>query len=56
MGNKSILVVGGTGYLGGKVINHLLKQNVKVSALVRATSNTKELESKGVTIVVCWAF
>ncbi len=52
MENKSILVVGGTGYLGGKVINHLLKQNVKVSALVRATSNTKELESKGVTIVV----
>jgi nucleoside-diphosphate-sugar epimerase len=26
---KSILVIGATGYLGGKVVHHLLKQNVK---------------------------
>jgi uncharacterized protein YbjT (DUF2867 family) len=47
---KSVLVIGGTGYLGGKVIFHLLNQNVKVSALVRQGSDAKELEQKGVQI------
>jgi len=49
--SKNILVVGGTGYLGGKVINHLLSRSAIVTALVREGSNTKELESKGVRII-----
>lgn len=49
--SKNILVVGGTGYLGGKVINHLLSRGAKVSALVREGSNANELESKGVQII-----
>ena len=49
---KSILVIGGTGYLGGQVINHLLGRNVLVSALVRQGSDTRGLESKGVKIVI----
>lgn len=49
--SKNILVVGGTGYLGGKVINHLLSRGAKVSALVREGSGTKELETKGVQII-----
>jgi uncharacterized protein YbjT (DUF2867 family) len=49
--NKSILVVGATGYLGGKVVNHLLSRNVKVSALVREGSDARELAAKGVQII-----
>ena len=49
---KSILVIGGTGYLGGQVINQLLGRNVLVSALVRQGSDTRGLESKGVKIVI----
>ena len=49
--SKSILVVGGTGYLGGKVIDHLLSRNVTVRALVRPGSDAKTLESKGVGVI-----
>jgi len=49
--SKSVLVIGGTGYLGGKVINHLLSRGAKVFALVREGSDTKGLESKGVQII-----
>ncbi len=49
--SKSVLVVGGTGYLGGKVINHLFNHSANVFALVREGSNTQELESKGVQII-----
>lgn len=48
---KTILVVGGTGYLGGKVIKYLLEHDVNVSALVRDGSNASGLESKGVNIL-----
>jgi uncharacterized protein YbjT (DUF2867 family) len=48
---KSVLVIGGTGYLGGKVISHLLARDVAVTALVRQGSDTGELESKGIHIV-----
>ena len=47
---KSILVIGGTGYLGGQVINHLLSRNILVSALARQGSDTRGLESKGVKL------
>lgn len=49
---KSILVVGGTGYLGGKVINELLRRNLEVSALVREGSQMRALEAKGVKIFI----
>lgn len=48
---NSVLVIGGTGYLGGKVIDELLRRGVKVSAMVRQGSNAKVLESKGVHII-----
>lgn len=48
---KSILMIGGTGYLGGKVIDHLLERHVNVSALVREGSDKKSLEEKGVHII-----
>ncbi|MDP9230097.1 MAG: SDR family oxidoreductase, partial [Bacteroidota bacterium] len=47
---KQILVVGGTGYLGRKVIDRLLKQDVTVRALVRPGTDASELEKKGVMI------
>jgi uncharacterized protein YbjT (DUF2867 family) len=49
---KSILVIGGTGYLGGKVISHLLARDVSVSALVRQGSDTGGLESRGVHTIM----
>lgn len=47
---KTILVIGATGYLGGKVVKKLLGKNVKVKALVRPTTDSKELEDQGVEI------
>jgi len=47
---KQILVVGGTGYLGRKVIGQLLKLDVIVRALVRPGTDASELEKKGVKI------
>jgi len=47
---KQILVVGGTGYLGKKVIVQLLKMDVTVRALVRPGTDASELEQKGVKI------
>lgn len=47
---KTVLVIGGTGYLGGKVIRELLKLNVTVRAVVRPDSNIASLESKDVTL------
>ena len=47
---KQILVVGGTGYLGRKVIDQLLKLDVTVRALVRPGTDASELEKKGVKI------
>ncbi len=48
---KSVLVIGGTGYLGGKVIDDLLRRGVRVSAMVREGSPAKALEAKDVRIV-----
>ncbi len=48
---KSILMIGGTGYLGSKVIRELLHRGVKVSAMVREGSDAKGLEAKGVRVI-----
>lgn len=48
---KPVLVVGGTGYLGGKVVDELLARGKTVRALVRPGSDGSKLEAKGVEIV-----
>ncbi len=46
-----VLVVGGTGFLGGAIAQGLRKKGEKVRALVRATTQAKALEAAGVEIV-----
>ena len=50
-GNGPVLVVGGTGMLGGQVVTELLACGKRVRALVRSTSDAKSLERAGVEIV-----
>jgi uncharacterized protein YbjT (DUF2867 family) len=45
-----VLVVGGTGMLGGQVVTELLSRGKRVRALVRPTSDAKRLEQAGVEI------
>ena len=49
--NGHVLVIGGTGMLGGQVVSELLGRGKRVRALVRPTSDAKRLESNGVEIV-----
>ena len=46
--NGPVLVVGGTGALGGKVVDALLVRGKQVRALVRPTSDATRLEAAGV--------
>jgi uncharacterized protein YbjT (DUF2867 family) len=46
----AVLVVGATGYLGGRVVDALLARGKQVHALVRPASDAGRLEAKGVTI------
>jgi len=46
-----VLVVGGTGFLGGKVVDQLLARGKTVRTLVRPGSDTTNLQAKGVEIV-----
>jgi uncharacterized protein YbjT (DUF2867 family) len=48
--NGRVLVVGGTGMLGGRVVSELLARGKRVRALVRPKSDAKRLESNGVEI------
>jgi NmrA-like family len=51
--NKTILVVGATGNLGGKIVNILLKKGANVKAIVRLETDAekiKQLEAKGVKV------
>jgi uncharacterized protein YbjT (DUF2867 family) len=45
-----VLVVGATGFLGGKVVDELLERGYSVRALVRSTTDASRLESQGVEI------
>jgi uncharacterized protein YbjT (DUF2867 family) len=49
-GDGGVLVVGGTGMLGGQVVSALLSRGKRVRALVRPTSDAKGLEEAGVEI------
>lgn len=49
-GNGPVLVVGGTGALGGQVVSALLARGKGVRALVRPASNAAALERAGVEI------
>ncbi|MFJ4026639.1 SDR family oxidoreductase [Paenarthrobacter sp. NPDC089989] len=49
-GDKPVLVVGATGYLGGQVVDQLLTRGKPVRALVRETSDPSKLQAKGVEI------
>ncbi len=48
MEKKTVLVVGGTGTLGLKIVKALIDQGANVRALVRSGSNRANLESLGV--------
>jgi len=45
------LVTGGSGFIGGHLVRHLLQRNYDVSCLVRAASRTAALEKLPVTLV-----
>lgn len=49
MDKKVVLLVGGTGYLGGKIAKELIAQGAHVRALVRTGSNKVNLQKIGVT-------
>ena len=50
MGEGPVLVVGGTGMLGGQVVTELLNRGRQVRALVRPGSDASRLESAGVEV------
>ena len=50
MGEGPVLVVGGTGMVGGQVVTELLNRGKQVRALVRPGSDASRLESRGVEI------
>ncbi len=45
------LIIGGTGYLGGKIALEAIKSGHEAIALVRPNSDTSKLEGLGVTTV-----
>ena len=49
MDQKIVTLVGGTGYLGGKIAKELISQSAHVRAMVRATSDKSGLTGAGVT-------
>jgi uncharacterized protein YbjT (DUF2867 family) len=48
--NAPVLVVGGTGFLGGQVVTELLSRGKRVRALVRPASDAARLERAGVEV------
>ena len=51
--NKTIVVIGATGHLGGKIVNALLAKGAEVRAIVRLETDTEKvkiLKQKGVKV------
>jgi uncharacterized protein YbjT (DUF2867 family) len=48
---EKVLVTGGTGLLGGHLVEQMVKCGYQVRALARKTSDTRHLETTGVEIV-----
>ena len=48
---KNAVVTGGTGFIGGRLVDHLLSNGYKAKCLARKTSNTSSLVSLGADIV-----
>lgn len=48
----SVLVTGGTGFVGGHLIDVLLERGDEVTALVRSPTKAKHLEQRGVRLVL----
>lgn len=46
-----VLITGATGYVGKHLIEELSNKNYNLYALVRKTSNTKDLQNKGVNLI-----
>lgn len=50
--NASVLVTGGTGFIGARLVERLVAEGRSVRCLVRASSNTTQLEELGVECYV----
>lgn len=48
---EKVFVPGGTGLLGGHLVEQMVKRGYQVRALARKTSNTRHLETTGAEIV-----
>ena len=46
----SVLVTGGTGFVGGAIVRALIKQGTQIRVLARSTSKTDHLSALGVEI------
>lgn len=51
MKSQLVLVIGGTGHVGSKVVNLLCRRGVAVRAMVRPGSDASLIEAQGVTVV-----
>ncbi|TMV43141.1 NAD(P)-dependent oxidoreductase [Paenibacillus mesophilus] len=48
----NIFITGGTGYIGNRTVNVALRQGHQVTVLTRSKEKAKELEGKGVRVVI----
>jgi nucleoside-diphosphate-sugar epimerase len=53
MVNQSVLVTGGSGFIGSHLVRRLTERGCQVSCLVRATSRVEELRATGARLIVC---
>jgi uncharacterized protein YbjT (DUF2867 family) len=49
---STVLILGGTGHLGGKAVQYMIDRGSKVWVLGQESSDVTALEAKGVSVVV----